>query len=173
MESELTVTLEDAYHGGRRSVTLTGGDEETGATRRLEVTIPKGVTDGKRLRLKGQGAYGFGGRGDLYITIRLAPNSTFRVRGQDLEVDVPVAPWEAALGSEIEVPTVEGRAKVRIPAGIGGSQKIRIKGKGLGRGASRGDLYAALRIEVPKQLSDRERELFEELARESGFDPRG
>ena len=90
----------------------------------------------------------------------------------DLEVDVPVTPWEAALGAEIEVPTVEGRARVRIPAGIRSSQRIRIKGRGLGAGGERGDLYAAVRIEVPRRLPQRERELLEELARQSQFNPR-
>jgi curved DNA-binding protein len=184
-QAELTITLEDAYHGGRRTVTLTdqepdvrvGGGGRAGGpmrqtTRTFEVTIPSGITDGKKLRLRGQGEAGFGGRGDLYITIHIAPHARFRVRERDLEVDVPVTPWEAALGAELEVPTVEGRARVRIPAGIRADQRIRIKGRGLGSGAERGDLYAAVRIEVPRRLSDREKELFEELARQSRFNPR-
>jgi curved DNA-binding protein len=176
-QAELTVTLEDAYHGGRRTVTLS--DQEVGPNGRLrqtsrsfDVTIPAGLTDGKKLRLRGQGEAGFGGRGDLYITIHIAPHPHFRVHDADLEVDVPVTPWEAALGAEIEVPTVEGRARVRIPAGIRSDQRIRIKGRGLGSGAERGDLYAAVRIEVPRRLSDREKRLFEELSRGSTFNPR-
>jgi curved DNA-binding protein len=169
VEAEVTISLDDAYRGGRSMLTL---QTPQGSSRRLEVTIPRGVTDGKRLRLKGQGNQGPGGRGDLYITIRISENGRFRIKGKDLEVDVPVTPWEAALGAEIEVPTVEGHAKVKIPAGIGGNQRIRIRGKGLGISTDRGDLYAAIRVEVPKQLSAKERELFQELSDLSQFDPR-
>jgi curved DNA-binding protein len=143
-----------------------------GQTRKLEVTIPSGVVDGKKLRLRGQGTPGPRGRGDLYITIRIAPHSKFKINDKDLEVDVPVTPWEAALGAEIQVPTVEGRAKVKIPAGISGSQRIRIKDKGLGPPEDRGSLYAAVRVAVPKRLSAKERKLFEELAQVSRFSPR-
>ncbi len=176
-QAEVSIPLEDAVRGGRRMVTLESrepgpnGSERRNA-RTFEVTIPAGVTDGRRLRLRGQGEEGYGGRGDLYITVHIAPHAVFRVKDRDLEVDVPVAPWEAALGAEIEVPTVEGRARVRIPAGIRSSQHIRIKGRGLGSGAERGDLYAAVRIEVPRRLTEKERGLFEELSRESQFNPR-
>ncbi len=169
VEAEVSISLEDAYRGGRTMLTL---QPPQGSSRRLEVTIPRGVTEGKRLRLRGQGNESIGGRGDLYITIKIPDHSRFRIKGKDLEVDVPVTPWEAALGAEIEVPTVEGRVKVRIPAGIGASQKIRIKGKGLGGSGDRGDLYAAVRVEVPKRLTARERKLFRELAEVSLFDPR-
>jgi curved DNA-binding protein len=175
-EAELTISLEDAYHGGSRTISLESGDGGIGGirtTRRLDVKIPPGVTDGQRLRLRGQGTYGYGGRGDLYIKIHLAPHRTFQVKGKNLEVEVPVTPSEAALGAEIEVPTVEGRAGVRIPPGIGSNKSIRIKGKGLGRGAGRGDLYARIRIEVPKDLSSEERRLYEELSRASDHNPRG
>jgi curved DNA-binding protein len=176
-QAEVTIPLEDACAGGRRMVTLESREPGPNGTERrsartFEVTIPAGVTDGKKLRLRGQGEAGYGGRGDLYIIIHIAPHPVFRVKERDLEVDVPVAPWEAALGAEVEVPTVEGRARVRIPAGIRSSQRIRIKGRGLGSGAERGDLYAAIRIEVPRRLSQRERELFEELSRQSQFNPR-
>jgi curved DNA-binding protein len=169
-QAELTIPLEDAYHGGRRTITFenppgTGGrGREHGAngtprrgSRTFEVNIPAGVTDGRKLRLKGQGEAGSGGRGDLYITVHLAPHPQFRVKEKDLEV---------------EVPTLEGRARVRIPPGIRSSQRIRIKGRGLGSADDRGDLYAAIRIEVPRRLSPKERELFEELTRASQFNPR-
>jgi curved DNA-binding protein len=183
-EAELTISLEDAYRGGRRTISLESREPSAAgsfrrSTRNLEVAIPAGVTDGRRLRLRGQGGGGTSFRsargatpGDLYITIRLAPDPKFRVSGKNLETDVPVTPSEAALGAEIEVPTVEGRAKIRIPAGIRANQKIRIKGKGLGRGSEKGDLYAVIRVEVPKKVSARERELYEELARVSTHKPR-
>jgi curved DNA-binding protein len=174
-EAEVTISLEDAYRGGKSMLTLQSGPSPGAAAqaRRLEVTIPPGVADGKRLRLRGQGGPGFGGNpGDLYITIRIAPHKRFKINGKDLEVDVPVTPWEAALGAEIEVPTVQGKAKVRIPAGMGGSQRIRIKDKGLGPPGDRGSLFAAVRVVVPPRLSPKEKELMEELARVSRFKPR-
>ncbi len=179
-EAEITVSLEEAYQGGRRTISLEGA--EPGAdgrprrtTRTFEVSIPAGVTDGRRLRLGGQGGRGAGGRpaGDLYLRVRIAPHPVFRVNGADLETEVPVTPWEAALGANLEVPTVGGRAQIRLPPGIQSGQKLRLKGKGLTRReGGRGDLYAVIRIAVPKHLSAREKELFEELARSSSFQPR-
>jgi curved DNA-binding protein len=174
-EAELTITLEEAYRGGRKSITLEGGDGVSGRRKKnLEVTIPPGVTDGRRLRLSGQGQPGPGGSqsGDLYLRIRIAPHRRFRVNGKDLEVDVPVAPWEAALGGKIQVPLVEGAANVTIPAGIQSGKRIRVKGKGLRAKDGAGDIYAVITIAVPRQLSGREKELFDELARVSNFNPR-
>ncbi len=179
-EVEITLPLEEAYRGGKKDIRLEsmepGSDNRLKrTTRTLEVTIPAGVTEGRRLRLSGQGARGMGGggAGDLYIKIHISPHSTFSVNGSDLEVVVPVTPWEAALGAEIKVPTMEGRANIKLPAGIRSEQKIRLKGKGLSlSGGRRGDLFAVIRIAVPKNLSKRERELFEELAKVSSFRPR-
>jgi len=178
-ETELTIPLEDAFRGARRSITLkTTVSEGPGiaktVNKKLEVTIPKGVNEGRRLRLAGQGGNGTGGnRGDLYITIHIAPHPKFRVTGSDIEVDVPVTPWEAALGGDITVPLVDGSARIKIPAGIASGKKIRVKGKGLSKGnGQKGDLYAILQIVVPKELSEKERELFKELAEISRFAPR-
>jgi curved DNA-binding protein len=178
-EAELTIPLEDAFRGARRSITLTttvneGPGIAKTVNKTLEVTIPKGVTEGKRLRLAGQGGSGGGKRGDLYLTIHIAPHPRFRVSGSNIEVDVPITPWEAALGGEITVPLVEGSARINIPQGITSGKKIRVKGKGLARGTrDRGDLYAIMQITVPKNLSDKERSLFKELAEVSSFKPRG
>ncbi len=174
-EAELTITLEEAYRGGRKSIALEEGDGLSGRRKKnLEVTIPPGVTDGRRLRLSGQGQPGPGGSraGDLYLRIRIAPHRLFRVNGKDLEVDVPVAPWEAALGGKIQVPLVDGAANVTIPAGIQSGKRIRVKGKGLQAKDGPGDLYAVITIAVPPRLSEREKELFAELARVSSFNPR-
>lgn len=178
-EAELTIPLEDAFRGARRSISLkTTVDEGTGrpktVNRKLEVTIPKGVREGKRLRLGGQGGNGTGGtRGDLYLTIHIAPHPKFRVAGSDIEVDVPVTPWEAALGSEISVPLIDGSARVSLPAGITSGKKIRVKGKGLkSKGENPGDLYAIIKIVIPAKLTAKERKLFEELAEVSKFKPR-
>jgi curved DNA-binding protein len=179
-EVEISISLEDAYRGGRREITLermeSGGDGSMHSkTQTFEVNIPPGVTNGRRLRLSGQGGKGTGGAaaGDLYLRIKIAPHHTFRVKESNLEAIVAITPWEAALGSTIRVPTMDGEATVKIPAGIRSEQKVRLKGKGLSKASSgRGDLFAVVRITVPKKLSAREKELFEELSRVSNFEPR-
>jgi curved DNA-binding protein len=127
------------------------------------------------VRLSGKGGAGVGGgpSGDLYLRVRLRPNSRFHLDNGDLQVDVPVAPWEAALGTTIEIPTLTGRSRVRLPAGSSSGRRLRVRGQGWpDRDGGRGDLYARVQIRVPKKLSERERELFEELATGSSFDPR-
>ncbi len=178
-EAELTIPLEDAFRGARRNISLkTTVSEGTGKSktinRKLEVTIPKGVSEGKRLRLGGQGGNGAGGkRGDLFLTIHIAPHPQFRVTGANIEVDVPVTPWEAALGGEITVPLLDGSARITLPPGITSDKKIRVKGKGLvGKEGEIGDLYAKVKIVVPQKLSAKEKELFQELAEVSQFKPR-
>ncbi|MGI8333401.1 DnaJ C-terminal domain-containing protein [Actinomadura scrupuli] len=170
-EAELEVSVEEAYRGGRRSLTISG----LGGPRTLEVTIPPGVTDGQRIRLAGQGGHGMEGApaGDLYLIVRLAPHPRYRVSGRDLTVDLPLAPWEAALGTTAPVDTPGGEAKVVVPAGSSSGRRLRLRGRGLPnpRGEP-GDLYAEIRIMVPAHLSAEERRLFEELAAVSGFDPR-
>ncbi|MEU6018811.1 J domain-containing protein [Streptomyces sp. NPDC047515] len=172
-EAELPLTVEEAYRGGRRTVTLAG---PTGQPRRYEVDVPPGVTDGQRIRLAGEGGRGTGDApaGDLYLRVRIQPHSRFRLDGRDVHVQVPVAPWEAALGATVPVPTPGGgTAKVTVPAGSSSGRRLRLRGEGMPnpRGAN-GDLYAELRVMVPPALGDRERELFEELAATSSFDPR-
>lgn len=179
-EAELTISLEDAYRGGKKSVSLQTAETDADgrvrqSTRTYQVAIPKGVTNGKRLRLSGQGGSGSAGgkSGDLYFTIRIAPHPVFRVSDKDLETDVPVTPSEAALGATISVPLVSGSAQIKIPAGIASGKKIRLKGKGLGNAKEgRGDVYAVIKIVVPKDLSERERELYKDLAEASQYNPR-
>ncbi|MFD9573406.1 DnaJ C-terminal domain-containing protein [Streptomyces sp. NPDC059982] len=172
-EAELPLTVEEAYRGGRRSVTLAG---PTGQPRRYEVDVPPGVTDGQRIRLAGEGGRGSGEApaGDLYLRVRIQPHPRFRPDGRDVHVQLPVTPWEAALGATVPVPTPGGgTAKVTVPAGSSSGRRLRLRGEGMPnpRGA-KGDLYAELRIMVPPTLGARERELFEELAATSSFDPR-
>jgi curved DNA-binding protein len=170
-EAELDLTVEEAYAGGRRTVTLSG----PGGTRTLEVTIPPGVTDGQRIRLAGQGGQGSDGAaaGDLYLVVRLAPHPRYRVSGRDITVELRLAPWEAALGTSVAIDTPGGEAKVRVPAGTSSGRRLRLRGRGLPnpRGTP-GDLYAEARIMVPSRLSDEERRLFGQLAAVSTFDPR-
>ncbi|MFJ1735635.1 DnaJ C-terminal domain-containing protein [Streptomyces sp. NPDC088254] len=172
-EAELPLTVEEAYRGGRRTVTLAG---PTGQPRRYEVDVPPGVTDGQRIRLAGEGGRGSGDApaGDLYLRVRIQPHPQFRLDGRDVYVELPVTPWEAALGATVPVPTPSGAtAKVSVPAGSSSGRRLRLRGEGMPnpRGTN-GDLYAELRIMVPSGLSDRERALFEELAAVSSFDPR-
>ena len=167
-EAALELSLEEAAAGGKRRISLGDG-------RDYEVEIPRGVRDGQRIRLAGQGSAGVGGgpAGDLFLRVRLKPHPRFRVEGRDLYVDLPVAPWEAALGAEVPVPTLERSARVKVPPGSSSGRRLRLRGQGLpGTNGSSGDLYAVVEIHVPKRLGKRERELFEQLAETSKFDPR-
>lgn len=166
-EVPVRLTLEEAYRGAERSVQLEG--------RSFTARIPRGATDGQRLRLRGKGGPGVNGGppGDLYLQIQLTPHPLFRASGHDLDLDVPLAPWEAALGAQVEIPTMEGRVTVKVPPGSKAGQKLRLAGKGLPKpGGGAGDLYAVLEIAVPADLTEREKQLFEELRKASRFDPR-
>lgn len=180
VEAEVSIPLEEAYRGGKKTITLQqpGGAPGTAAGRRknIEVNIPPGITDGRKLRLAGQGSpsYPGGPAGDLYLTIRLQPHSRFRVNGADLEIDVPLTPWEAALGAKVQVPLVDGTASISVPPGTQSGKRFRLRGKGLKKNKTEsGDLYAVAKIVVPERLGSEERELFEKLGRVSGFKPRG
>jgi curved DNA-binding protein len=167
----LSISLEEAVRGGKREIALS--DPNTGQRKTLTVKIPEGVRAGQRIRLSGQGQPGMGGgqAGDLYLKIEIEPDPRFRVEGSDLHTSVPVAPWEAALGGDAEVQTLDGPVRVRIPAGSSSGRKIRLRGRGLSQAGNgtKGDLLAEIRIMVPEQLSERERELFQQLAEASGF----
>lgn len=167
-EATIEVTLEEAARGGKQKISLTDG-------RDFEVRIPPGVRDGQKIRLAGQGGEGASGgpAGDLYLRVRIKRHPRFRREDDDLVVEIPVAPWEAALGATVPVPTLDGSAKVKVPAGSSSGRRLRLRGEGMpGPGGRKGDLYASVRIVVPKTLEKRERELFEELAAVSRFDPR-
>jgi curved DNA-binding protein len=168
-EALLELSLEDALEGGRRRLTLDG--------RQIDANFPAGVRDGQLIRLAGQGGPGRDGgpRGDLYLRVALKPHPHFRRRGEhDLDVDVSVAPWEAALGATVPVETLTGTAQVRVPAGSSSGRRLRLRGRGLPKaGGGRGDLHAVVKITVPKHLSDRERELYEQLAEVSPRDGAG
>jgi curved DNA-binding protein len=166
-EVAVRLTLEEAFRGAERSVQLERGS--------FTARIPPGATDGQRLRLRGKGGSGTNGgpAGDLYLQIALEPHPLYRVNGHDLEIDVPLAPWEAALGAQVEVPTLEGRLEVKVPGGSKSGQKLRLAGKGLPRpGGGAGDLYVVLSVVVPATLTEREKQLYEELRAASRFNPR-
>ncbi|TLQ47397.1 DnaJ C-terminal domain-containing protein [Streptomyces marianii] len=170
-EAELPLRVEEAYHGGRRGITLSGPD----GPRTYDVNVPRGVLDGQRIRLAGEGGRGSGGgsSGDLYLRVRITPDSRFRLEGRDIHVVLPVTPWEAALGATVPVSTPGGTAKVAVPGGSSSGRRLRLRGEGMPnpRGGD-GDLYAEVRIMVPPKLSERERELFGRLAADTTFDPR-
>jgi curved DNA-binding protein len=166
-EALLELSLEDALAGGRRRLTLDG--------REVNANFPAGVRDGQLIRLAGQGGEGRGGGppGDLYLRVALRPHPRFRRRGHDdLDVDLPITASEAALGATVAVQTPTGTAQVRVPAGSSSGRRLRLRGRGLPKRGGRGDLHAIVKIVVPKELSDRERELYEQLAESSSLDPR-
>jgi curved DNA-binding protein len=168
VEGDIMVTLEEAARGSVRTVSV----RHRSKTETHQVKIPAGVTEGQLLRISGRGEYGSGGgqAGDLYLRVRLAKNPDFDVDGHNLIYEAEVCPWEAVLGAEISVPTLTGHVHIKIPAGTPSGQKLRVRGHGLG---PKGDLFVVTKIAVPTKLSDSEKKLWEQLQRESQFNPRG
>lgn len=161
-EARLSVPLEKAYLGGRERIRLEDG-------RSLEVTMPPGMVTGQRIRLKGQGASG----GDLYLKIEVAAHAFFKLEGSDIACQLPITPSEAVLGGQIEAPTLDGWVKMTIPGGVRTGQRLRLAGKGYPTGdGGRGDQLVEIRIEVPRELSSLERELYEKLRQLETFNPR-
>ena len=174
------LSVEEVARGLEIEVPIAGTEVDSNgqlrrSTKNVKVRIPKGATDGQRLRVPGQGGPGRGGgpNGDLYVNIQLRPHDLFKVSGHDLYLELPVAPWEAALGAEIEVPTLDGRITLKVPPGSRAGQKLRLRSKGLPRpGGGEGDLFAVLQIVTPSAIGDREKELYRELQNASKFNPR-
>lgn len=198
IEAELPLTLEEAHRGGRRSISLEVAEpcpdcgrtgSKNGKTcptchgagvinqpKTFEANIPAGVRDGSVIRLAGQGERGASGAppGDLYLHVRIEPHPLFEVIGDDdVQIELPLAPWEAALGAKIRVATLDGAVDMTIPAGTQGGARLRLRRQGINkRGGGRGDEYVKLKIVIPPKLSPEEKELFEKLAGESSFNPR-
>lgn len=170
-EAVINLSVEDAYRGGPRTITLSGPS----GTRSYDVNIPAGVVDGQRIRLAGQGGHGSEGAsaGDLYLAVRLAPDPRFRIDGRDVTTTLAVAAWEAALGASVTVQTPTGDKKLTVPPGTSSGRRLRLRGQGIPnpRGQA-GDFYAEVRVMVPRTMSDDERRLFEQLAAASTFNPR-
>jgi curved DNA-binding protein len=166
VEADIMVTLEEALNGSTRTVSLRRAGSNKVET--YQVKIPRGVHEGQRIRLAGQGEAGTRGgqSGDLFLRVRLAKHPDFTVEGSDLIHEVKIAPWQAVLGTELRVPTLEGTARLKVPPGTQAGQRFRIRGRGLpGISGQRGDLYVLVQLQVPKKLSERERDIWNELAR--------
>jgi len=174
VEADIMVTLEEALHGSTRQVSLRRAGSKK--TETYQVKIPRGVREGQRIRLAGQGEAGErGGKsGDLFLRVRLARHPDFSVEGSDLVHEVKIAPSQAVLGDQIIVPTLEGNARLKLPPGTQGGQRFRLRGRGLpGVSGQRGDLYVVVQISIPKKLSEGERELWEQLAQLHGREESG
>jgi DnaJ-class molecular chaperone len=164
-EAELQLPILDMHRGTTQKLTVNFGKSQ----KVIDVRIPPGARDESKIRIAGGGPHG----GDLYVRLKQKPDPYLTVKGDDTETVVEIAPWEAALGTTIEVPTVDGRAETPVPAGVASGQRLRLRGKGLNiRGGGRGDHFVALKIVTPKPLSGEEKRLFEELQRISHFKPR-
>ncbi len=181
-QARIQISLEDAFGGATRTIELEHPELDAQgrmAPRRhsLRVKIPAGIGEGQQIRLPGQGGSGRGGapQGDLYLEIAFEPHPIYRPEGRDIYLDLPITPWEAALGAKIKVPTLGGVVDLRIPAGARSGQKLRLKGRGLPGsppGDPPGDQYAVLQILTPPADSERARALYETMARELPFNPR-
>lgn len=179
-EVGLSLTLEEAFRGGPKAISLQeqtlGPDGRPRlSTKTLDVTIPAGIKDGARIRLAGQGSPGNSGgpAGDLYLKVRIAPHPLFKLEGEHVVLDLPLAPWEAALGCTVKVPTLDRSVELTVPPGVSSGQKLRLRGYGLGSGDKKGDQLVRIMIKTPPKATDEERELWEKLAAASpGFSPR-
>ena len=170
LHAQVSVDLATAYAGGGQRFSLRDGKGE----RTLEVKIPAGITAGQQIRLAGQGYAGAGGgpAGDLILEVGLREDSRFRLEGRDVVLDLPVTPWEVALGATVTVPTLAGNVQLRVPAGADGGRKMRLRGRGW-PGKTPGDQIVTLQVRVPKPVSDEQRAIYEQMARAfADFDPR-
>jgi len=176
--AKVLIDLEDAYTGATRSISLsTPGVDSHGhmvtKQRTLNVKIPKGVKQGQRIRLAGQGSPGMGSgqAGDLYLEVEFKAHSIYRIEGHDVYVDLPVTPWEAALGASIKVPTPDGKVDMKIPAGTVSGRKMRLKGRGI-PGTPPGDLYVVPQITLPPADSEAAKELYRKMEQQMAYNPR-
>jgi len=175
IEGDILVTLDEAMHGSVRTVNVRHQVGRSVKTETHQVKIPPGVTEGQKLRVAGRGEAGSGGgaAGDLYLHVRLAKHPDFEVEDRNLIYEAELAPWEAVLGANLSVPAPDGRVNIKIPAGTQNGQKLRVRGRGLPLpNGARGDLIVVARIAVPAKVAEAEKKLWEQLARESKFNPR-
>jgi curved DNA-binding protein len=178
IQGDILVTLEEVVRGSVREVSVRSVNPRTGQSESesFKVRIPAGVRKGQAIRVPGKGEEGRGGgsAGDLYLRVRLAAHPDFHVRGNDVYYDLELAPWEAVLGTTVNIPTLEGHVAVRIPPGTNNGQRFRVRGRGLPKpkNGGPGNLYAVVSLELPPQITEDQRTLWEQLARKSDFNPR-
>ena len=177
LQAEILVSLEDALRGSTRQISVrrSNGANRPPREETYQIKIPAGVHEGQQIRMAGQGERSASGGkpGDLYLRVRFERHPEFQVQGNDLIYDLPLAPWEAALGAAVQIPSLEGHVALKVPAGTQAGQKLRLRGQGLpAREGGRGDLFAVAQIEMPAHTSEKERKLWEELAKASSFNPR-
>lgn len=177
--AKVQVDLEDAYKGAAHAISLRTPElDETGHVvtkdRTLNVKIPQGVRQGQKIRLAGQGtaAHGDGKAGDLYLEIEFRPHRFYRPDGKDVYIDLPLTPWEAALGANVKVPTPDGPVDMKIPAGTSNGQKMRLKGRGI-PGSPPGDIYVVAKLTLPPAGSDAEKGFYKKMQQEMPYNPRG
>jgi curved DNA-binding protein len=179
-EAVVRISFEQAFEGTEVDLELSAleWDPDGGVRRvphRVRTRIPRGVTNGEKLRVPGKGGKGVNGGpdGDLYLDIEVADHPLYRVSGNDLYLDLPLAPWEAVLGTSVDLPTPAGTVTLKVPAGTRAGQQLRLSGRGMTRGSgAAGHLYALVRIEVPSVVDDAHKDLYKKLAETSNFDPR-
>lgn len=167
MEANLALSLEEAFHGGKKALTLSGAPGVP--PRSLEVNIPAGVKSGARIRLTGQGDPGAGGgpNGDMYLKVAIEPHAHFTLDDADVMYDLHLAPWDAALGTKVTVPTLSGKVEITVAPGTGSGKKLRLRGRGLGSGKSKGDQFVRINIDMHAPATDEVKELWEKLREHS------
>jgi curved DNA-binding protein len=177
--AKIVIRLEDAYHGSRQTITLSRAVVDKNGhvltePHTLQITIPKGITEGQHIRLEGQGMPGIGGgpSGDLFLEIAFAEHPLFHAKGRDIYYTLPVTPWEAALGATVTVPTLGGNVELKVPPNSQGGRKLRLKGRGLSMPNKTGDQYVTLRIVVPEAKTEQQKKLYREMARLMPVNPR-
>jgi len=176
--AKVGVSLEDIFHGAEHTITLKMPEiDDSGhlitRNRKLNLKIPKGVTQGQRIRLRGQGAPGIGDApsGDLYLEIDLLPHSIYTVDGRDVYVELPISPWEAALGEKVSIPTLGGKVDMKIPAGSKSGNKLRLKGRGI-PAKEKGDQFVVLKMETPEAKTEEQKKFYRKMRDEMDFNPR-
>lgn len=177
--AKITISLEEAFHGGAKTIQLQVPEIDANGrmhhkTRTLKMTIPPGVVSGQQLRLSQQGGAGSGGApaGDLYLELEVTPHALYSLQGHDVYITLPIAPWEAALGAKVTVPTLAGPVEMKIAPGSQAGQKLRLRGRGLPGKPAAGDQYALLQVVTPPATTETQRALYEQMAKEMPFNPR-
>ncbi len=178
-ETVLSLTIEEAYNGGKKNLQFTTTELSPQGmpiprVKTLDINIPKGVLEGQKIRLAGQGGAGSGGgaAGDLYLKVIIEPHPVYKLNGRDIYMDIQVSPWEAALGASVSLPILGGSVSVKVPHGSSSGKKMRLKGKGFPTKKGRGNLYLIIKIVLPPIITPDEKKLFKELASVSKFNPR-